>query len=180
MTHAHKFTADFLLHVSKTPAPVCINGLHVQNTETREILVQKTAPVMVTSSVPVAIRSHYRQLEKIKILKKTPSPFFVLLLSIILIFWKTACLFVCSFFHRVTDEEREGDGQRERQTCTEAVLKRTQEQMAEEKGTSTLEDVTGTHPSGRDMEGGEVEGGITRKLVEEMVPFLRDPRAEIR
>ena len=35
---------------------------------------------------------------------------------------------------------------------------------------ATFEDVTDA--------GGE--GGITRKLVEEMVPFLRDPRPEIR
>eukprot|EP00904_Undaria_pinnatifida_P006211 jgi/Undpi1/271/HiC_scaffold_1.g00267.m1 len=38
---------------------------------------------------------------------------------------------------------------------------------------STFEDVTDSGDSGGD-------GGITRKLVEEMVPFLRDPRPEIR
>lgn len=44
---------------------------------------------------------------------------------------------------------------------------------------STFEDVTDV-TGAADGGGGEAGGGITRNLVEEMVPFLRDPRPEIR
>lgn len=49
---------------------------------------------------------------------------------------------------------------------------------------STFEVATGTKAMGEETTGDHGEGGtgtsITRELIEETVPFLRDPRPEIR